>query len=139
LYIDRPIAEVFAYVADQTKTTSWCLGMTECRLTSNSGMQPGAVRHVEVKTPLGKARWDFGLENFEQDRTIVWSDLKSSIPMVDTYSFEAKDGGTLFSHHNEYVRLPPLLSMLQPLFIRRANRTIRKDNLALKGILEGRS
>ena len=137
-FINRPIDEVFLYVADQTKTTSWCLGMTDCRLTSDGGMNSGAKRHVEVKSSLGTAAWDFDLEVYKPNEVMVWRDDEASIPMVDTYAFESRDGGTVFSHFNEYGKLPLFLRLLRPLFLTKANHTIKKDNLELKSILENK-
>ena len=51
----------------------------------------------------------------------------------------AQDGGTLFTHTNEYGRLPLFLRLLAPLIVRKAQRTISKDNLALRDLLEGRN
>ena len=132
----RPIAEVFEYVADQTKTTSWCLGMTECRLTTDAGMQNGAKRHIEVKSSLVTSSWDFELKKIEPNKVMVWSDMEAAIPLIDTYTFEEKNGGTEFSHYNEYGNLPMFLRLLKPLFLAKANKTIKKDNLALKKLLE---
>lgn len=138
IVIDKPSHEVFAFVADQTKTTSWCLGMTECRLTTDRGMQAGAKRHVEVKSALGRMSWHFELVRMEAGSILVWQDLEANVPMIDTYTFEAQDGKTVFGHYNEYVQLPLRIALMMPLLLAKANHTIKVDNLALKRLLEAK-
>ena len=138
IVIDKPVDEVFAYVSDQTKTTSWCLGMTECRLTTDKGMVHGAKRHVEVKSPFGRLSWDFELIRTETNAILVWQDLEAGVPMTDTYTFEAVGDKTVFGHYNEYTKLPLHIAVLTPLLLMKGNRTIKVDNLALKRLLESK-
>ncbi len=70
-FINRPIDEVFSYVAHQTKTTSWCLGMAVCRLTTNGEINNGAKRHVQVKSSLGAFAWDFDLVEYIPNEVIA--------------------------------------------------------------------
>ena len=138
ILIEKPLSEVYEFVADQTKTTSWCLGMTECRLTTDAGIRNGARRHVEVKSEFGRMSWDFELVRSEPNAMLVWQDLEAAVPMIDTYSFEAQGDATVFAHFNEYVKLPLPLKLLTPLLLLKGNRTIKKDNLALKRLLESK-
>ena len=51
--IERPVEDVFAYVADQTNAPHWQAGLVEVRRTTDGPVGVGA-RHTAVRTFMGR-------------------------------------------------------------------------------------
>lgn len=133
--IDRPIEEVFAFVADARNDPRWCPRVSACRQVEGDGPGPGAryearhrptllpphVRHIEV------------LE-YDAPRLIRWrqSDL-GGVFEID-YHLAPSDGGTRLTQSDEIDwRVPRVFHPV-------ARRIVRKhipDQMAdLKRLLE---
>ncbi|MBT5859712.1 MAG: hypothetical protein HOH89_01005 [Alphaproteobacteria bacterium] len=133
--VEHPIDTVFDLIADQTKTTQWCLALTECKLTTDGAIDQGSKRVVSRKFLGVKLDWEFDLDAFERPRVMTWSTKKGKAPMVDTYTLEEAGSGTRIRH---FIDTQPtgLLALLGPIAKAKGTEDMAKDLAALEGLLD---
>jgi carbon monoxide dehydrogenase subunit G len=91
--IDRPVEEVFAFVADKENDARWRPGVQE--ITKASGDGVGAVYHQRVKGPGGKAiPADIEITELEPNRVIGFRTIEGPVRPEGRFELEATDGGT---------------------------------------------
>lgn len=139
--IERPVEDVFEYVAEQRNYTSWCPKLTRCELTSDGQMGLGASKIVSRKALGLSFDWEFTCDEYDPPTRMVWHcDNDPRISIVDILEFEQlpDDAGTRVVHHADFQLLGPY-KLLKPLAIRRARKDLAGDLANLKEILEGRT
>jgi uncharacterized protein YndB with AHSA1/START domain len=137
IVIDRPVAEVFAFVTDQRNTPQWQAGLLEVnRLTD--GPPSVGTRHALVRNFLGR-RMEATNEYtaFETDRLVTFKTI-SGPPLEASYLFEPAGDGTRLTSR---VRLDGsrFLGLIQPVIQAGLRREMKAAFPALKSLLEGRS
>lgn len=91
--IARPVAEVFAYVADGLNGPKWRPGVLDIALVSGSGA--GAVYRQGVKGPGGRRiDADYRVTAFEPDRHLAFAAIAGPVRPTGDYHFEATGDGT---------------------------------------------
>lgn len=129
--IDRPAAEVFAYVADFANNPEWQGGMTSCRWTSDPPMVVGATYAQEARF-LGRAiHTHFRVSAVDPGRSISIESTKSTFPIQVTRRVEPTETGCRVTAH---IRGQP--SGLMRLFSGMVRRSVAKDYRELKRMLE---
>ncbi|HEX9375853.1 MAG TPA: SRPBCC family protein [Actinomycetota bacterium] len=94
--IDRPVAEVFAFVADGTTATRWRPGVKDVELVSGQGL--GAVYRQGVAGPGGRRiAADYRVSRFEPNRLIEFEAIAGPVRPTGSFRFEEAGGGTRMS------------------------------------------
>ena len=97
--INRPVSDVFAYVADGEKCKEWRPGVLD--VTRAGGQMSGGVgtRYLQgVKGPMGRRiSADYEITVFEPDRRIEFKTVSGPARPHGRYDFAADDGGTKLS------------------------------------------
>jgi uncharacterized membrane protein len=136
IVIERPIDEVFAYVADPANVPEWQAGVVSTTKTSDESMETG-VRWREVRNFLGR-RVQATLEatEYEPGRLFALKTVSGTVAIEVRHLFEPFDGGTR-------IRIladgsPRRLGRLGGrLVTRAAERQLKADFARLKELLEG--
>ena len=129
--IERPIEDVFAYVADQTNAPHWQAGLVEVRRTTDGPIGVGA-RHTALRSFMGR-RMELTNEyvTFEPNREITFLGASGPLTVQASYLFEATTEG---------VRLTSRVLMQAGGLFRVAERLIaadlRRDNVETLGVLK---
>jgi uncharacterized protein YndB with AHSA1/START domain len=108
--IARPVAEVFAFVADGLNGPRWRPGILDISLVSGSGA--GAVYRQGVTGPGGRRiAADYEVTAFEPNRRLAFRAIAGPVRPTGEYRFEEVDGGTrlTFSLQAELSGLKKLL------------------------------
>ena len=103
--IDRPIDEVFAFVADGTNDPKFSPRVQEIRKVTDGPVGVGTIFESSVKDAGLKSNRRFELTVFEAPTTIRWTERsKNMITVPDGgYDLEAVDGGsTRLTIHNTF-------------------------------------
>ena len=94
--IRRPLAEVFAFVADGEHAGKWRPGVLDAQHVSGSGL--GAVYRQGVKGPGGRRiAADYELTGYEPNRRLAFKTIAGPVRPNGEFSFEETDDGTKVS------------------------------------------
>jgi len=136
IVIDRPVAEVFAFVSDQRNTPQWQGGLVEVqRLTDGP---PGiGTRHVFVRNFLGR-RMEGTNEYvaYEPDRLVTFR-TTSGPPLEASYFFEPAGTGTRLTSRVQ-LHGSGLFGLIEPVVAAGLRREMKAAFPALKALLESR-
>ena len=100
--IDRPIDEVFAFLADGENDPKFSPRVLEIRKTTDGPPGVGTVFASTVKDAGMKTKREFELTEFEAPTKIRWREISKNIVSAPSggYDLKAVDGGTEVTIHN---------------------------------------
>ena len=133
--IDRPVAEVFAYVSDPLNFPRWNSAVRTVRKTSAGRNEVASTYSMERELPSGRAVNELEVVASEPPREFAIRTTAGPTPFLYRYRFFPERGETVVKLEAQ-VELPGAAAFLPQL----ARRLVKKgvnDNLAtLKQILE---
>ena len=126
--IDRPVREVFAFLANAENDRRWRPAVIE--MTKIAGEGPGATYRQIVAGPGGR-RIDADIEITEviPNQRIAFRAIKGPVRPVGSYDLAASDGGTAVT-----FRLGARLSGFRKLMAPVVDRTMKAEVAALSGL-----
>ena len=132
--IRRPVADVFAFVADGENAPQWRPGVLDIQHVSGQGL--GAMYRQGVKGPGGRRiAADYEVTAYEPDRRLAFKATAGPVRPTGEFGFEETADGTRLT-----FSLEAELSGLKKLFISRAVQSTNDAEMAatekLKRILE---
>jgi carbon monoxide dehydrogenase subunit G len=135
--IDRPVAEVFAYLSDVRNLPEWQRATSEADWLGPEGAAKGA--RIRQKTSFLGRELNMELEvtAYEPDRRFDVSTVKGPISFEVRHSLRASDGGTAV-HFVAEGRTGRLFRFAEPMIAGTAERDALADFQRLKAILESR-
>lgn len=92
--IQRPVPEVFAYVADGAKNPNWRPSVTDIQLTGGSVGTVGARYTQGMKGPGGRIAANYELTEVVPDRRIAFRVVAGPARPEGRYEFEPAGDGT---------------------------------------------
>lgn len=134
--IDRPIEEVFAFVADNENDPQWCVPVVDT--TRIVGDAPGANTRYSFGADGGffTARGEFDIVDFQPPGRIAWEGYSPFSYYQGTYTLKAEDDGTCITIHVDFrnkLLFRPLESRMHKQFAQNYEEQFRR----LKALLEG--
>jgi uncharacterized protein YndB with AHSA1/START domain len=93
ILIDRPVDDVFAYVADVTNDPAWHTDILEARKTTEDPVGMGTVWHTRFKPSMDISEADMAVVSFEPNRLLAMKGDVGPMHPTLTYRFEPADGG----------------------------------------------
>jgi uncharacterized protein YndB with AHSA1/START domain len=108
--IARPVAEVFAFVADGLNAPRWRPGVLDISLTSGTGL--GAVYKQGVKGPAGRRiDADYRVTAYEPNRRLAFEAIAGPVRPTGQFVLDEVDGPTrlTFALQTELSGLKKLL------------------------------
>ena len=133
--IKRPIADVFAYVANGLNGPNWRPGVLDISLVSGEGV--GAVYRQGVRGPGGRRiAADYEVTAFEPSRRLAFKATAGPVRPSGEYAFEEAPEGTVLTFSLE----EPLSGWKRFVFGRPVQQTMDAEMKALdrlKELLEG--
>ena len=139
IHIDRPAAEVFAFVADAENNPRWRSYVVETVWLDDGPMRVGR-RGRQVSKVLGRpmavvaeiAEWD-------PPRHVAWRAAAGFASVRTDCTVEPEDGGCRLTIAAEGEFTSPIMRLLSPLAIAVAKRQADGDVKKLKAALESRT
>lgn len=133
--IDRPVEDVFAYVADTANDPSWHTDVLEVRRTTEGPLGRGTTYHLRLKPSMGVSEGTAEVVDHEPPRRQVLQGHMGSMSPTVTYLFEPADGATTFTRRVQF-ELPGRMRLMQPLVRVMGKRRNRAFLANLKRVLE---
>jgi uncharacterized protein YndB with AHSA1/START domain len=132
--IDRPVGEVFAFLAHLENLPRWNYAISETRKISNGPVGAGA-RYEQTRTNPTRSVETFEITAYEPDRTLAIRGTFGLLPGRFTYELEPTDNHTRLVNT---VDLEPsgLVTIVAPLMTSRIKAAVATNLGALKQILE---
>jgi len=130
--IDRPVAEVFAYVTDISNVPEWQESAVSAEWL-DEGRRFGERRHFMGRN----AEIELEVTVLEPDRRFDFRAVKAPVKFDIRHTFEAVDGGTRVHVHGE-AKLSGALRLAAGMARRQAEHQFRGDFERLKELLERR-
>jgi uncharacterized protein YndB with AHSA1/START domain len=112
--INRPVAEVFAYVADTANDPAWHTDILEARKTSDGPIGTGTTWHQRIKPFMGISEATAEVVAFEPLRMEVLRGVAGPMQPTATYLFEPADGGTRFTRRVQ-IEVSGMMRLMQPI------------------------
>jgi len=133
--IDRPINEVFDFIADNENDPKWCVPVVET--TRITGSAPGAGARYSFASQAGliKLRGEFEISAFEPPGKIEWVGESSIVKFSGQYRLESVGTGTRLEERTTF-ELKGLLVPLQGMMISQYQKTYDTQLERLKALLE---
>ncbi|MGI8658125.1 MAG: SRPBCC family protein [Candidatus Limnocylindria bacterium] len=135
--IDRPIEDVFAFVADQSNEPKWHTDVVEV-------VRPGPDQPIQLGSSvvwvidfMGRSEYEAEVTVFEPNRCIELTARRGPLKPILTHRFERAGSGTRYTRH---IDIPPsgVFRVLEPIL--RAAGVARKRQIRfaenLKTVLE---
>jgi uncharacterized protein YndB with AHSA1/START domain len=92
--INRPIADVFAFVADGTKTPQWQSEVVAARRTSRGAIGVGATYQAMRTQSRQEVASTFEITEYEPYKRVTFAYTAGEAACVDSYAFQAVGSGT---------------------------------------------
>lgn len=135
--IDRPVDEVFAFLADAENNPTWQQGMERCQWTSTPPIREGSIYEQEAKMMGRAVTSTFEVVDFEPGRRITIRTIESTFPIEVTRSVEPAGEGACLARARVTGDPSGVFRLAAPLMRRIVERSVRGDYRRLKEHLEG--
>jgi carbon monoxide dehydrogenase subunit G len=133
--IQRPVEDVFAFVADGEKCTQWRPGVVDIKRESGQGV--GTRYSQGVKGPMGRRiSADYQVTVFERPRLLEFQTLTGPARPHGRYDLEPADGGTRLTFSLD-VELSGLRRLLMGSAVQKTMDAEVRTLDNLKRVLEG--
>jgi carbon monoxide dehydrogenase subunit G len=133
--VNRPVAEVWAFIGNFENTTRWSRGVLEARQTSNGPLGVGSTLQTVVKA-FGRHRTaDYLVTEYEPDRGFAFTVTSGPMTSRARYSVESAGAGTRLTASGE-LGASGLYKLLAPILVRTLKRHSQDDLANVKRILE---
>jgi uncharacterized protein YndB with AHSA1/START domain len=132
--IERPVEEVFEYVANPRNFANWNSAVQAVSVRSGEG-EPGSTYLMERDLPGGGAQNELKIVDREPPTAFTIRTTSGPTPFVYRYRFEP-DGAATLVHLAASVELSGIAGALGPLASRVVKRGVDANFATLKQILE---
>ncbi len=133
--IDRPIEQVFAYVAEPLNFPRWNSAVQAVRKTSAGQTGVGSAYSIERGLPTGRAVNELEIVASEPPRTFAIRTTAGPTPFLYRYEFSAENGETVMKLDAQ-IELPGAGAFVPPLARRLVKKGVAENFATLKQILE---
>ena len=133
--INRPVEDVFRFVADTANDPKWHTDALEVRRMTDGPVGKGTTYHLRLKPSMGVSEGTVEMAEFQPNRRqVLRGDMGKMKPTI-TYLFQPAGSGTAFTRRVQF-ELPGMMRLMQPL----VRGMVKKRNTAflanLKRVLE---
>ncbi len=112
--IDRPVGDVFSFVADTTNDPAWHTDLLEVRRRGAGPTGPGSEFDVRIKPFMGQSTGTLRVTRLELNKLFELHGRMGPMEPTISYSFRSSNGGTDIGR-DVALQPPGLLRLLQPL------------------------
>jgi uncharacterized protein YndB with AHSA1/START domain len=135
--INRPVAEVFAYVSDLPTGPEWQPGLVEVRRITE-GPEGVGTQYTGVRKFMGR-RMESVIEytTYELNKKLVFKSISGNSPLVQSFLFEPTAEGTKLTARLE-IQTSGLMGLAEPLIASSLKHDVDTNYAILKNLLETR-
>jgi len=133
--INRPAAEVYAFLADGINNTKWRPGVQRIALKSGAAGEPGAVYSQTLTGPKGRPlQGDYEIIDAEPGRLLAFHVVAGPARPAGRYQLTENDGSTTVRFSLD-LKLPLLMRVLDSLVTKTMESEVAQLT-NLKGVIE---
>ena len=138
IIINRPIEEVFAFVADQTNGPQWQDGLLEVRRITNDPIGVG-TKHTAARKFLGR-RLELTNEyiQYEPNKRVTFKGESGSMRFEHSYLTESTPNGTKLTSQMQ-MEQGGLFGLAEPMIAKSLKRDFEAGSRTLKALLESQT
>jgi uncharacterized protein YndB with AHSA1/START domain len=138
IVINRPVEEVFAFVADQTNGPRWQDGLLEVRRITNGPVGVG-TKHTAARKFLGR-KMELTNEyiKYEPNRRVTFKGESGSMRFETSYLTESTTNGTKLTCQMQ-VEQGGLFGLAEPMIAKSFKRDFEANFRTLKALLESQA
>ena len=133
--INRPIEEVFAFVADLANNAKWQTGVIAAEVTSPGPVGVGTKYKYDAEIMGRKLETTGELTAYDPPRITAWKATSGPFPMSGSTTFESVPGGTRVVDGME-AEPGGFFKLAEPLLVMQMRGQMEKDMKKLKELLE---
>ena len=134
--INRPVHEVFAFVANVENNRRWQPTVLEARMTSRGPVGVGSTG-VEVRQLMGRPmELTFEVTEYEENAKFGFKITSGPMPIAGTETFESVEGGTRVNLVFQ-GEVGGMLGLAEPIMGQMMRNLVESDCRNLKALLEG--
>ncbi len=133
--IDRPAAEVFAFIADFANNPRWQSGMVEAHFTSDGPMRVGTTYAQQARFLGRPVESTFAVVAYEPGRLVKASSTSGTFPITFTRIVEPAGEGCVVTAIVE-GDASGVFKLAEPVLARMVRRSVASDYANLKRLLE---
>lgn len=138
IMINRPIEEVFTFVANPVNAAQWAGPVTESRITSEGPVGVGTTS-TRVTQFLGRKSEDtYVVTEYKPNHKFAEKATSGNLHTEEIFTFKAVNGGTEVNLVGE-VEATGFIKMAEPVFARVAKRQVETDIQNLKDLMESQA
>ena len=126
--IDRPLDEVFAYVADFSNSAEWDPGVAHARRLDDGPLGVGSRFHVEVKFGGTTSPMTYEILTYEPERRVVLEGKGERVTAVDDIRFRREDDVTVVDYTAD-LDFKGLLGLVAPFLTSYMKKNVGKKAL----------
>jgi uncharacterized membrane protein len=135
IVINRPIEEVFKYLADLENDVKWRREWVEAKNISEGSLGVGAT-FLLVGESLGRRNEVvYETTEYEPNQRTAWKAVSGPLPLTFRRTFERVEGGTRVTIRYE-LKLHGFSKLVKPLVMSMGKRQLEGDFPKLKGLME---
>ena len=136
--INRPIEEVFAYLANPENASQWQGAVVEAKQTSEGPVGVGTTGKMtsQFLGRRGESTWE--ITEFELNKKATLKSTSGPVPYEQSATFESVDEGTKVTLVAEFD-IGGFYKLAEPLFTRMGHRQAEADFANLKDLVEALS
>jgi uncharacterized protein YndB with AHSA1/START domain len=138
IVINRPVEEVFEYIANPEKTPLWAGVVRETKLTSEGPYGVGSTYNNVVELLGRRIESNYEVTEYEPNSKSSTKTTSGPMPMEISTTFKAVEGGTEVTNSAK-LDAAGLFKLAEPVFARMADRQVETDFANLKDLLEARA
>lgn len=135
LQINRPVEEVFAFVANIENLPKWAGPVTEAKQTSEGPLGVGTTQTQTAQFLGRRVESHQEVTEYELNKKLSTKTTSGGLPIEVHYTFEPADGGTMM-HLEGYVDAGGFFALAEPIVGRMLKRQTAADAETLKELLE---
>lgn len=134
IHLNRPVEQVFAFLADTRKVSSWQSSLIELEQLTEGPLRAGSRFREVRRTGPRQSEIQAEITDFEANKRFATKTITKPQVTV-SYSLEGEDGGTRLNY--KFVMLTSgMMRLLEPLIAGSIKKDTDLDFQSLKRILE---
>ena len=138
LVVNRPVEDVFSYVASFENRMNYEEGLVESEQTSDGPFGLGATGRDAMRAMGRRMESTAEIVAFEANKTFTFKSTSGPMEFQGTWTFDSEGGGTRLSVDAE-GHMKGLMKLFEPLIVMKFKSQMNRTTARLKEILESQS
>ncbi len=139
-FINQPVGDVFAFVADQNNAPKWQKGLLEVRKTTAGAVGVG-TKHTFVRKVMGrKLEASNEYTEYEPGKKVSFKSTSGPLQFEASYLTESSGEGTKLTSRIEFKKGSGLFwGLMLPLIVRSIKKDAEANIVRLKDLLDNKT